>query len=504
MIKMKEIYDVILINPKFSISVITFKQNIPANLIALGSYLIKKGLKVKMIDCLTEDDHKRVIKDYSKKSKIFGFGVMTSQTNDALNLCKIIKENNPKAKIVWGGIHSTLFPKQTVQHKLIDFIISKEGEAPLYQLIKAIKKNKLNKKNLRKIKGLTFKMGREIISNEEQPPLIVKELPPTDWSLVSKKVIKLYQEDYDIYHPILISTSRGCPHRCTFCVNVCIGNKWRARTPKQVIDEIKYIVNEFGIKKIKFRDECFFVDKNRVKKVLQGLIDNKLNISWETNCRVDYFTKGVVDDEILDLMKKTNCHELSFGVESGDENILKKIKKDITLNDALYAAKKLSKYGISGAYSFMIATPYETKKEMIKTLKFMKKLKNINRKLIKVYGVQPYRPYPGGEMYEEAVKLGWKSPETLEEWDKLNDELNLSTSSKHYPWVKHNLFVDSMNLYSQLALANWNNIIKAKTHKVPLIFVVLFTIIAKLRFFLNFYDYLIEMKAVNLYSKIKF
>lgn len=497
-------YDVLLINPAFGQKGVKHPQNIPINLLELGSYLLSKGIKVKIIDCAVRDDYSELVKEASKEVILVGFGVMTTQINSALDLTRIIKEVNPSVKFVWGGVHPTLFPEQTIKHEYVDFVIRGEGEDPLYNLVRCFKEEKPSDD----IKGLVFKDGNKIIKNPLPPLMDVNQLPSPEWNLIDKEMLDKYRSNANASFFLQISTSRGCPHRCTFCINVCTTNRWRGKSPEKVINEISYIYNELKIKNIKFRDECFFVDKKRVKAILNGFIENKFDLQWQGNCRADYFTKGVVDEEVLELAKKTNCDEFGFGAESGSQRVLDMIKKDIKLGDVLFVAQTLKKYNLRSSYSFMTGMPYETKDEMIETIRFIRKLKRINPAKIIIIGPQAYRPYPGGEMYLDALKLGWKEPESLEEWPNLFSKMDLSTTSRLFPWVRDSTYVDYIWVYSRFALNSWGRIsniyFSSSSIRAPKWAIYFFWLWCKLRWKLGFYDKLFETRIlVWYYQQIK-
>ncbi|MBI4779108.1 radical SAM protein, partial [Candidatus Falkowbacteria bacterium] len=165
-------------------------------------------------------------------------------------------------------------------------------------------------------------------------------------------------------------TSRGCPHRCTFCINAILKNNWRAREAEQVLEDLKIIKSKpyFAGKPLRFWDENFFVDLKRARAIINGMIDRNLTIPWETTVRAGYLKEGQIDDDFLAKLKQSGCYLLSFGAESGSPEILKKIKKDITPEEIINSAKMCLKHGIIPQYTFMIGLPGETKPDMLMTL----------------------------------------------------------------------------------------------------------------------------------------
>ncbi len=498
----KEKFEVLLINPGFNQKSFQFYQNIPVDLLELGSYMVSKGVKVKIADCSVREQYEDYIKELAKDAILVGMGVMNAQIVSALEITKIIRSVNPNAKFVWGGAHSTLYPQQTINHKDVDFIVIGEGEEPLYNLYLAIKNNT----TYENIKGIGFRENGQVKINPAQPLIDVNELPMIDWSLMDEEMLELYRNNTtQIFFPV--STSRGCPHRCTFCINVVTKNRWRGKSPEKVLDELFYVYHNLGITKIRFRDELFFVDKERAKKILKGLIDRNIKIEWHANCKADYFRRGLIDEEMLKHIKESGCGELGIGAESGSQRMLDLIKKDCTVEDVLNMVKICRKYGIRGNYSFMIGLPNETKKEMIETVKLIKKIKKIDSSSF-IIGPQPYRPYPGGEMFDQAASLGWKEPQSLEGWAETYSEMVFAPTSKLFPWVEDPVFVDNLLLYTKFASNTWAQIkeryASGRTQiKAPKLFIYGFAFWCKLRWAIGLYDKFFEIKLIEKYYRQK-
>ncbi|MBI2671524.1 B12-binding domain-containing radical SAM protein [Candidatus Woesearchaeota archaeon] len=494
----KEQCEVLLVNPGFNQKSFQFYQNIPVDLLEIGSYLTSKGVKVKIADCSIREKYVDYIKELAKDVLLVGIGVMNAQIVSALEIMKAIRSVNPNVKFVWGGAHSTLYPEQTISHKDIDFIVVGEGEEPLYNLYLSVKNNT----SYENIKGIGFKKDGKVVINPAQPLIDVNKLPMPDWSLIDEEMLELYRNNTtQTFFPV--STSRGCPHRCTFCINVVTKNRWRGKSPEKVLDELSYVYNNLGITKIRFRDELFFVDKQRVKAILKGLIDRNIKIDWRANCKADYFRRGLIDDELLKYIKESGCSELGIGAESGSQRMLDLIEKDNTVEDILNMVRTCSKWGIRGNYSFMIGLPYETKKEMISTIKLIKKIKKIEPDSF-IIGPQPYRPYPGGKMFEQAVSLGWKEPQSLEAWYENYSEMLFAPTSKLFPWIEDPTFVDYLLIYTKFASNSLKQIKERYVSgsngiKAPGILIYLFAVWCKLRWALGVYDNFFEIKLIEKY-----
>lgn len=472
----------ILINPAFNISKDNYDSSISVGLLSIASYLDSKDVAVKIIDGARQRNYQELIKDQVKDCQFVGISVMTTQLANALAVSQLIKEINPNCKIVFGGTHPTFFIADTIRHPLIDVVCFGEGEITYYELVSG--------KNPSEISGIAYKEDAEIKIN---PPRALHNpalMPLFNWELEPQEIL----EKIAIIPSL---TSRGCPHCCTFCINAILGNRWRARTAEQVLADLKIIKSKdyFKNKVLRFWDENFFVDINRAKAIIAGMIEQDLVIPWETTVRVDYLKNGLIDDEFMAQLKKSGCYLLSFGAESGSPEILTKIKKDITPQQILDSAKLCLKHGIIPQYSFMIGLPGESKKNMMMTLKVIDQLVKLSDR-VQILGPQAFRPYPGSELYEECIAAGWQAPQSLDEWAHLvANELNYLTV-QNFPWVKDKDFVEAMEAYVRFGAHSIKSAM-GSTIKAKKWLKLGFVLICKFRWKLKFFAWPLDFKLAK-------
>ena len=473
---------VLLINPPFNIAKENYDSSLSVGLLSIASYLKSLGLEVEIIDGARQNDYLDLIKKKAREVEWVGISVMTTQIAHALSISLLIKGINQICKIVWGGSHPTFFPKETIENELIDVVCVGEGEKTMAELAGG--------KNLAEIAGIVWKYNNEIITNPPRELHEPKEMSLFNWDLAPGEILeKLYL--------IPSLTSRGCPHRCTFCINAILKNRWRARTVEQVIEDLRIIKSKeyFKDKKLRFWDENFFVDISRAKVIIDGMIGEDLIIPWETTVRADYIKEGMIDDEFMAKLKKSGCYLLSFGAESGSPHILSKIKKDITPEQIICSAKSCLKHGIIPQYSFMIGLPGESKKSMMMTLRVIDQLVKLGNQ-VQILGPQAFRPYPGSELYEECLNAGWQAPRFLEEWAHLvENELNYLTV-KNFPWVKDKDFVESMEAYVRFGAHSFSSAMGSSVKSKKWL-KFLFVLVCQIRWKLKFFAFPIEYKLAK-------
>ncbi len=473
---------VLLINPPFNISKENYDSSVSVGLLSIASYLDAKGVKVKILDGAREKNFWPNLEKEILDSDYAGLSVMTTQVPGALNISKIIKKIKPSCKIIWGGTHPTFFPEETIKNKLIDIISYGEGEETFYEIAGG--------RNLTEISGIVYKLGEKIIANQPRSLCRPDLMPLFNWKLVAPEVLeKLYL--------IPSLTSRGCPHRCTFCINAILKNNWRARTAGQVLEDLRIIKDQpyFRGKPLRFWDENFFVDLNRARTIVNGMIERNLTIPWETTIRAGYLKEGMIGDDFMAKLKLSGCYLLSFGAESGSPEILKKIKKDITPEEILNSAKMCLRHDIIPQYSFMIGLPGETKKDMFMTLNLIDKLIKLSDK-VQILGPQAFRPYPGSTLYKECVASGWEEPKSLEEWSHLiTNELSYLTV-QNFPWVRDKDFVESMEAYVRFGAHSIKSALGSSVKAQKLVKLA-FILICQLRWKLKFFAWPIEFKLAK-------
>lgn len=417
---------ILLIYPKFH-KVDFDARSYPLGILVLGTLLEKRGYQVKLIDFLVEDNPLDILREELDESVLcVGLSVMTPQIPNALEVSKLVKDYNKDISVVWGGVHSTLFPEQTIISPLIDFIVRGEGEVSFSRLVDFFQSGG----DLKSIPNLTYEFEGKIVQNQEAEPVDLNELPSLNYSLLSPKTL-----NFDL---ITLNTSRGCPYRCTFCINTALDNrKWRSESPNEVLNELDHVINKLSYKRLKFQEDNFFVNKQRVVEILDGINQKKIKFRWLTNCRVDYFKDDYINDKFLEKLKKAGCYKLMFGAESGSQRLLDFLKKDTTVEQIIRSAYLCQKHGIIANYSFMCALPTETKIERIKTLKLIDKLLSIGP-YIGIISPQPYRPYPGDELAALCERMGYRFPTKLEDWpDVVAKSLDSSSSNlEDFPWIK--------------------------------------------------------------------
>ena len=331
---------------------------------------------------------KNSIEDYNPS--VVGISAKTQNFVSASMVAKIAKEINPDIKVIVGGVHPTMNGSKVLNCEDIDLLSISEGENTIVALLHALEKNTA----LNSVNGIVFKDGDKIINTK--PQSYVENLDSLDFPLThAQKVLK----DFDKYPKEAFSyifASRGCPYACTFCESKSMWTrKVRYRSPENVVAELKQMY-EFGIKKVNFDDDTFGVSKKNIKAINDLMHDKLSNMTYTCETVVQL----AKDENVVKDMKRGGCTAAFVGIESGNNEMLKKIKKTQTTEECIQAVKNLRKHGIESHAFIIVGFPDETEETFKQTMDFIPKLKPDGV----IFSI--FTPYPGSDIYNECKDKG--------------------------------------------------------------------------------------------------
>jgi anaerobic magnesium-protoporphyrin IX monomethyl ester cyclase len=364
-------------------------------LASLAAVLESSGHNVKILDMpalkLSELSAETILQE---KPDIIGITAMTPTLNAALAVAKKVKETSNNTLVALGGPHATVLPEETLEKAYdLDFVIRGEGEQTFADLVNHLQGNKTG---LEKVSGLTYRKEECVRSNDYRSLIAdLDTLPFPAFHLLPLDKYRIHPP-FGRRKPILpIITSRGCPYRCLFCSKSVFGKKYRVNSPNYVISEIQSLIERFGVREIKFYDDSFTLNRKRVLEICRLLKENKIDIQWTCETRVN-----LVDRDLLAVMKEAGCYMIEYGVESGVQDILNTLKKDVTVNQVHDSFKLTHDAGIETVAYFMIGSPGESVRTIEETISFSKKLDPDFAQF------SIATPFPGTELYELALESG--------------------------------------------------------------------------------------------------
>ena len=388
---------ILLIVPAYP-KVIVDTTSIPLGLASIGTCLKQEGFDVTCIDASVSNLDIMPF-DYQEYDVI---GVQLHSVEGLSNGLKYIKsvDQQSDAKIVVGGVVATLYSEELLQYKEIDYIILNEGEITFVELANALQ----NHEDLSSIAGLIINMEKPIRTGQREFIKDLNDIPIIDRTLF----------EYGKYKQWSIITSRGCPFRCKFCtVPAFWRNSYRQRSPKNVFDEIRQLVEQYNVSKIFILDDSFTANKRNTMSLLSMIRNWESKFEWACLTRAD-----LIDEELAAAMADTGCSTISIGVESANQDTLDALNKHLNLETIEKAIAIIKKVKIRVRCSYIFGFPEEKVQHLENNIRFIQKTQPDE---VQIY---PLFPYYGTELFREE-QLG------LDLIEKGKDALQPVIGTKH-------------------------------------------------------------------------
>lgn len=378
------------------------KENLepPLGICYIASYLREKmpkhGLFLKdyEVEFFSENGLRKFLMD--NRINVIGVSFRTASYGSAKKFIETAKNIDSRILIVGGGHHITAFPLKTIKDMPCDIAVKGEGEYVFSEIIERIESSE----SLKGLEGITFKENGEIFDMPERKPIEnIDELPfPARDLLPVEK-----------YNLMTILTSRGCPFKCIYCDKGVSTRKVKFRSVENILDEIRYIVEKLKRHKLYIVDDHFFLRKEKISAILDRIIGSNIKIRWISQARADG-----IDEDILIKAKKSGCEQIMYGLETGDEEELKYIRKETTLEQATKAIELTKKVKIKARANFMLGFPVSTHKTIRNTIRFAERLKP---DIVRFFAVSPL---PNTELWERIYGNSYKENIRWEELDFYN------------------------------------------------------------------------------------
>ena len=368
--------------------------------------LEEAGIDVHFIDGVVDDFSVQAFVEKVKKINpdLVAMECSTPSIIKDLHTAKKLKEEMPDIFIVLMGSHPTFFHKEILnENEFVDAIARHEFDLTIRDLALALQDGQ----QLQDVKGISYRDGEIVKVNKDRP--LIQNLDALPFP--ARHIVKSESYREAVFtgkRCTTIVSSRGCPHKCIFCLwpRTMYGNKFRKRSAENVVDEIQHVVTEYGVDEIYFDDDCFTLDRNRLLKICKEIVRRDIHVKWMCQARVND-----VDQESLKAMKEAGCHYIKYGVESGSQEMLDAMKKAITLEEVRRAFKATRKVGIKTQAFFLFGLPWETPETFEKTIEFAKEIKPDSAQFAVVI------PHPGTELYDLCLSKGWLKYDSWEDFD---------------------------------------------------------------------------------------
>ncbi len=410
------------------------KPVLPLSLLALGTMLEGRE-NYEIVDGNLVDDPVSALTSLldGHKRPILGVTVMPGpQLADAVPVCRELKRRHPALKIVWGGYFPTQHFEAVLRSGLVDLVLRGHGETVFPEVAAQLSRAE----NPEDLPGLAYRRPdpAEIVAGPPITPPDPEELPDFPYE---KLPMERYVRRTFMGRTLSHHSSYGCPFLCNFCavVNLSKG-RWKAQSAERTAGTVRRLAREWGAQAVEFFDNNFFVDEGRVREFSERV--RPLNIQWWGEARIDTLLR--FSDDTWAAMAAGGLRMVFMGAESGSDETLGRMHKGgrATTDQTLQIAEKTARYGIVPEFSFILGSPPDPEGDSEKTLRFVRRIKQVNPMSEIIFYLYTPVPFSGG-LFEEVRSRGFRFPETLDEW--LNPEwMEFALRRSHrLPWVEQRL-----------------------------------------------------------------
>jgi anaerobic magnesium-protoporphyrin IX monomethyl ester cyclase len=411
----------------------------PLALLAIGSELDPDLYEVVTIDARLDPDAENSVLSHMHDALCLGLTVLTgAPISDALRVSRAAKRVRPDMPVIWGGWHPSMFASECLTEPSVDVTVRGQGEETFVEIVRRLAAGE----SLQGCEGCTIRLpDGSIHENPARSLAQVEKFRAHDYGLIP---VERYFQLKGKRQLDFIS-SQGCNFRCAFCSDPFVyGRKWVGLEPVRMALRLKELWDRYHFDDLNFQDETFFTKADRVRALAERIVDSGMTFTWAATMRAD---QGIrLPDDVWELCKQSGLRRLLVGVESGSNEVLKRIRKDIKIEQVYEVAEKMRSFGIAGHFPFIVGFPDETDAHIQATLDCAKRLRSMSPDFLTP--IFYFKPYPGSALVIEAVAKGYRLPDTLEEWAEFD-----YVAGEAGPWVSREKFelIERFKFFHELA-----------------------------------------------------
>ncbi|HZO23339.1 MAG TPA: radical SAM protein [Steroidobacteraceae bacterium] len=411
----------------------------PLALLAIGSELDPALYEVIIVDGRLDPDPEKTLRSHIDEAVCLGVTVLTgAPISDALRISRAAKRARADLPVVWGGWHPSMFASECLLEPSVDVTVRGQGEETFVEIVARL----VRSQSLLGCAGCTVRLADgSIHENPPRPLAPVDRFRAHDYGLIP---VERYYELKGKRQLDYIS-SQGCNFRCAFCSDPFVyGRKWVGLEPTRMALRLKELWDRYRFDDVNFQDETFFTKARRVQALAERIVESGMKITWAATMRAD---QGIrLPEEVWALCKQSGLRRLLVGVESGSNEMLKRIRKDIRIEQVYQVAETMLRHEIAGHFPFIVGFPEESDASIQATLDCAKRLRSMSPDF--QTPIYYFKPYPGSELVIEAVARGFRLPDTLEAWSEFDYVAGLPG-----PWVSPEKFrlIERFKFFHELA-----------------------------------------------------
>jgi radical SAM superfamily enzyme YgiQ (UPF0313 family) len=422
---------VVLYNPR------AVFYTMPLALVAVGSHLDPAEVEVVIIDGRLERSPAQAILAHGD-AVCLGVTVLTgAPLQDAIQVSRAVKAARPSLPIVWGGWHASMFGRECLREPAVDVTVQGQGEETFVEIVERV----ADGRDLGGCAGCIWRDADGAVhANRPRPLGGIDGFRAHNYDLIPVERYFTLKGRRQIDY----ISSQGCQFRCAFCADPFVYERqWVGLAPDRMADELAGLWQKHRFTDVNFQDETFFTRPARVEAIARGLIDRGVRTTWAGTMRADQGAR--LPEDSMALCRASGLRRALVGVESGSAETLKRIKKDIRLDQVFESADKMRRHGVGGHFPFIIGFPGESDESVEASLAVARRLGGMSPDF--TTPIFYFKPYPGTSITDEAVRDGYRLPDTLDEWARFD-----YVGSVGGPWVSPERFerVERFKFYQRL------------------------------------------------------
>ncbi len=401
----------------------------PLELLQIATYPCQEGYEVVLVDAMIhEDDYMDRLEEACDGALLFASScILGFQVAHGARVAKKVREKFPDLPMVWGGWFPSVAPELYLREGIADAVGLGQGEVTFRDVVQAID----NGTDLADVPGLVVLRDGKPHYTAHRPVVGFDSIPPVPWHLLdfeayvhrqnntgAAKIRHKYPDPWDMpagtpLRGFSFFSSYGCPEPCTFCCSPEVtGRRWKAIPGDVLAEQVLELHDRFDFNVLRFQDANFGVAEKRSNAFCEGLLAAGAPFWWNATYEIETIAR--YKEPSLDLMAQSRFHMAALGAEAGSREQQENIKKKIKIPDVEIALRRLNERGIQSGTSWIIGYPQETRESMLETLRVAAEMKRLFPR--SASDIFPFRPIPGTEDYDTAVRDGYRGPQSLEDW----------------------------------------------------------------------------------------
>jgi radical SAM superfamily enzyme YgiQ (UPF0313 family) len=379
---------VVLYNPR------AVFYTMPLALLALASALDRRRFEVVIVDGRLEEHPEAAVVEATRDALCLGVTVLTgAPIHDAVRVSRAVKTANPGCTVIWGGWHPSLFAEECLEEPAVDAAVIGQGEDTFREIVARLDSGE-------RVRGC-FGGG--------QPLRDLNELPRHDYSLIAVERYFALKGKRQIDY----ISSQGCRFRCAFCADPAVyARGWTGLAPQRIADEIEQLKREYAVEEVAFQDETFFTHPARIDDLASAFLARRIDVAWTATLRADQASR--MGETLFNKCVAAGLRRVMIGVESGSQQTLDRLKKDVRLPQVVAAASMCARHDVGVIFNFIVGFPGEDDDSIDATLRLAKQLRAMHPRF--ETPIFYYRPYPGNPIADAARAAGYQFPRGLNEW----------------------------------------------------------------------------------------